>query len=158
MATTIPDSAAVDQALLAHLAGDPTLAGWLPDGVWWDLAAPNATRYVVVELLTHTDLATLGRGRSGEEYRVLVLATTIDRTTIKAAAQRIDALLEDAALPIPGFVLQALHREARVRDTEPDDDEPGLIWYHRGGQYRVLVARAADAIAARAHEAPSHNG
>lgn len=139
---TRPDSGAVDDAILAILNADAPLRALLPDGVYFDVAPPGSTGYAIIAIVAHADVAVFGR-RAGEEYRLLVLSTTLDRSASRPAAERIDGLLEDAAIAIDGFTLDAIHRDDRVRDREVDVTDPALVWHHRGGEYRVVVALAA---------------
>jgi hypothetical protein len=137
--TTLIDSGTIEAALVALLNADPVLVTLLPDGVYEDWAADNGDAFAVVRLLTERDLAAFGR-RVGEDYRFLVLVSTLEADIADAAARRIEALLDDGTLEVPGCTVQAMYTEARVSDDEPDGVTPGLTWQHRGGQYRVQVA------------------
>jgi hypothetical protein len=59
---------------------------------------------------------------------------------IKTAAARIDALLENQPLIVPGFAWMAAYRENRERGTEVDEHDPAIRWARRGGRYRVQMA------------------
>jgi hypothetical protein len=61
------DSSEVDAALLARLA-DSELAALLPDGVWFDVAAPGATQFVLVAQLSHADEPMLDGATAFETY------------------------------------------------------------------------------------------
>jgi hypothetical protein len=139
--TTLPDSSAIDDALIAVLLGDATLMGLLPDGVYYDSARPKAQRFVIVSVVTADDEPVLGR-RGYEDVLYLVKAVGLVSTgaDIKAAAQRIDALLEDGTLTIPGYVHMVTCREARIRYIEVDDVDDTIRWHHRGGHYRVQAS------------------
>jgi len=57
------------------------------------------------------------------------------------AAARIDALLEDQPLTVPGYGWLSTVRVERIR--EPGELDPGdtsIRWQHHGGRYRVQVA------------------
>ena len=64
---------------------------------------------------------------------------------IKAAAARIDTLLEDQTIMAPGsptvqvhgYTWMTCYRESRVRLTEVDDVDPSIRWFRRGGNYRI---------------------
>ena len=61
---------------------------------------------------------------------------------IRAAAARIDEVLEDQPLTASGYEWMTVHREGRVRTTEVDDLNPDIRWQHRGGFYRVDMVLA----------------
>ena len=140
------DSGATDAALVAALAADQTLAGLMPDGVWLDEAPPGLSRYVLVSLVESADVPQF-RGRAFESALYLVKA--VERSTsgggARAAAARIDAVLEGGTLqldgsPASGYALVELAREGRIPAlVEVDEADPGIRWQHRGGLYRVVV-------------------
>ena len=132
------DRAAIDDALVAVLAGDAALAALMPDGVWFDQAKPNARQFVLVSLFSARDGATFG-GRALEDAVYLVKAVSFSTSPAAAlaAAARIDTLLEDAALAVAGATCMALYREQAVRYPELDALDPAIVWQHVGGHYRV---------------------
>jgi hypothetical protein len=140
MAITV-DSSDIDAALLARLNGDTSLTALLPDGTFMDEAPPGAKRFVIVSLLDERDEPRFG-GRAYEDTLYLIKAVGLSTLypNMKAAAFRIDELLEDQVLTVTGYTPMALHREERVRLTEVDDVDPTIRWYHRGGRYRVRQA------------------
>jgi hypothetical protein len=141
------DSSAIDTALFARLQGDTTLLSYCPDGVYADEAPPGATRFVIVSLIEEVDVQTFD-GRAMEDALYLVEARMLSTAggNIKAAAARIDVLLENHVLgggspdPIPGYQWMAMFREGRVRSTEVDEVDPAIRWYRRGGRYRVVMS------------------
>jgi hypothetical protein len=138
-----PNSGAVDSALIGALQADTTLAGLMPDGVYFTVAAPGLTRFVLVGIFDSVDDGVFGhRGIESTLYFVkavgLSRATTIQ--TMKAAAQRIDELLELAFLPVPDYSFLDCVREERIAETVRDPVDPSLLWFHFGGHYRVQVA------------------
>jgi hypothetical protein len=139
------DSSAVDAAIVAALLSDATLSSLMPDGVFIDEANPNAKRFVVVSLIDHRDVAAFG-GRAYEDALYLVKAVAINTSgsDVKAAAARIDAVLEDEILTAPGYVWMTGHRESRIRSTEVDEVDRSIRWQHRGGRYRVQVSPAPE--------------
>jgi hypothetical protein len=141
MTATIPNSSAIDQAIIGVLLADPTLAAILPDGVYVDVAAPKATRFVIVSIVTADDEPIFG-GRGFEDVLYLIKAVVLQSTgaDIFAAAHRIDELLEDQPLTIPGYTHMVTCRETRIRYTEPDDVDDTIRWLHRGGHYRVQAS------------------
>jgi hypothetical protein len=137
----MPDSSAIDNALIAKLAADATLLGHCPNGVYWDEAPPGSTRFVIVSLIDQFDEAVFG-GRAIEDALYLVKAVALSTASVnmQAAAARIDALLEDQTLTVSGYSYMTMHREARVRITEVDDVDASIRWFHRGGHYRVQMS------------------
>ena len=141
MLNQVPDSSLVEDAVIAALLNDPGLQQLAPDGVWWDKAGEDATRYVIVSLISEGDVPVFG-GRGYEEYLLMVKAVMLNASSvdIRAVMQRFDALLDDpAALAISGYVFGGSWREARIHITEPDAVDPAIRWLHRGGHYRVQV-------------------
>jgi hypothetical protein len=131
----------VDAALVAKLGADTTLLALMPNGVYVDEAPPGSTRFVLVSLVDEDDVAEFGR-RAIEDALFLVKAVALSTTSanIRAAAARIDTLLEDGTLSVPGYTFAVMHRESRLRMTEVDDVDASIRWHHRGGRYRVQVA------------------
>lgn len=140
------DPSDIDTALLARLADDAPLKALVPDGVWWDVAPPLAKRFVIVSLVIGDAHASFDQGRAVEDARYLVKAVMLSGVpgaNIKAAAARIDALLEDQPLTAPGFTWSTTHRDGeagRIRHTEVDEVDDTIRWLHRGGYYRVQMA------------------
>jgi hypothetical protein len=138
------DSSDIDNAVSAKLGADTTLLGLCPNGVYFDVAPPNATRFVVLSVRNALDQATF-EGTAIEEvvYSVKAVMQKSAGGDVKAAAARIHALLHDQPLTVPGYTWMTVHRDdddPRIRYTEHDDKDPSIIWYHRGGNYRVEMA------------------
>lgn len=135
------DSSDVDNAIVAKLGADTTLLALCPNGVYFDEAPPNATRFVVVSLVDERDEQAFGE-RAFEDalYQVEAMALSTAGGNVKEAAARIDALLEGGTLAINGYSLMTIHREERVRATERDDADASIRWLRRGGRYRVMVS------------------
>ncbi len=143
------DSSNIDAALLLRLTSDTTLLALCPNGVYMDEAPQGSTRFVIVSLVEEADEAVFVTGRAIEDALYLVEARMLASAggDIKAAAARIDVLLEDQPLTlgsppsaVPGYTWMTVHREGRLRLTEVDDVDPKLRWYRRGGHYRVQMA------------------
>ena len=140
------DSGATDAAVVAALAADQTLAALMPDGVWLEEAPPGLSRYVIVSPVASVDTHQFG-GRAFEDVTYLVKA--VERSTsgggARAAAARIDAVLEGGLLqldgsPATGYGFVSMVREGQVGPVvEVDPVDPGIRWQHRGGFYRVVV-------------------
>lgn len=136
------DSSDIDNALMAMLGADTTLLGLMPNGVYWDVAPPKSTQFVIVSLDDEAD-GRMFEGRAFEDAVYLVKCVELSTVTTKnskAAAARIDALLEGQPLTVAGYAFMALYREGRVRQTEIDDADPTIRWMHRGGRYRVVMS------------------
>lgn len=137
----MPDSSAIDNALMAKLGADATLLAICTNGVYWDVAPPGSTKYVLVSLVDELDEPQFG-GRAYEDvlYRVRAIALSTAGANLQQAAARIDALLEDGALSVSGYTHMVMYRESRIRETEPLEDDPTKFWFHRGGEYRVQMS------------------
>jgi hypothetical protein len=144
----MPDSQDIDAAIVAKLAGDATLAALMQSGafVFMDQAppvdnTPGSGRFVIVSLITGEDVQQFG-GRSFEDALYSVEARMLSTAggNIKAAAARIDALLDHGTLTVAGYSLMTLYREERTRITEVDAVDASIRWYRRGGQYRVVMS------------------
>jgi hypothetical protein len=140
----MPDSSDIDNALIAKLGADATLLALVPNGVYWGEAPPNSTRFVIVSLVEEIDYQQFG-SRSHEETLYAVearmLSTVATGANIKAAAARIDVLLENQPLTIPGYSHMTTFRDSRIRlDPEVDENDSTIRWYRRGGNYRVVAS------------------
>jgi hypothetical protein len=143
----LPDSSAIDAALVATLGSDTTLLGYCPNGVYMDEAPPGATQFVIVSLVDEHDEAVYG-GRAFEDALYLIEARMLSTSggNIQAAAARLATLLEDqrfgvgSPLAVSGYTWMTTFRESRVRKTEVDAVDPTIRWYRRGGNYRVQMA------------------
>jgi hypothetical protein len=144
---TAPDSSVVDEALMEMLRTDPQLKSMCPDGVWWDAGDEKSKRFIVVSLVDHSDVAVFSEPgkscRAWEDNLFLVKAVMLNSAggSVRAAAARIDALLNDQAMEVgDGLVISAMFRERRIRMTETDSENSAVRWLHRGGHYRVQVS------------------
>jgi hypothetical protein len=139
------DTSDIANALIAKLGSDAALLALCPNGVYRDEAPPGATRFVIVSLMAGEDHGVFGR-RALEDAVYLVEArmlSTVPGANIKAAAARIDALLEDAPLTVAGFTWSATYREEPIALTERDDQDPSIRWFRRGGRYFVQMSHTA---------------
>lgn len=135
------DSGDIDAALAAKLIADAPLMAIATDGIWFDVAPQGKTKFVIVSLLNEDDEPMFG-GRAFEDGLYLVKAVAMETTSasVKAAAARIDALLEGGTLTVAGYSLMRMHRVSRVRMTEVDESDAAIRWQHRGGHYAVTVS------------------
>jgi len=139
------DSSDIANALIAKLGSDTELLALCPNGVYRDQAPPGATRFVIVSLMAGEDLGVFGR-RAIEAGVYLVEArmlSTVPGANVKAAAARIDVLLEDQPLTVAGFSWMTLHREEPLGITEVDAGDPSIRWFRRGGRYRLEMSHTA---------------
>lgn len=138
------DSGALDAALVAYLQADAALTARQPDGVFIDDVPPGAQRFVMVTVLEATDGETFSEGRAFEvvRYRVTAVGHTavVTGPDIRAAALRLDELLQGASLTVDGYPAGVtLARLGRIRLLEVDDEDRSLRWYHRGGVYELFA-------------------
>ena len=135
------DSSDIDNALVVKLSSDAALLALCPNGVYVDESPEGSTRFVIVSLVDESDEAVFG-GRAIEDALYLVEARMLSTAggNIKAAAARIDVLLEDVPLTVAGYTWMTLHRESRTRMTEVDDVDASIRWLRRGGQYRLQMS------------------
>jgi hypothetical protein len=146
----MPDSSAIDTALITKLLTDAPLRALLPDGVFWDkasgsmLTGGHATRFVIVSFVDHHDVQMFG-GRAYEDglYLVKAVARSDSSGDAEAAAARIDEILDGGDLDIDGYGLMVMQRESRIRLTEEDPVDLSIEWYHRGGRYQVMASAPA---------------
>ena len=140
----MPDSALIDNAIIAKLGADVTLLSYCPNGAFMDEGPEGMTRLVVVSLREHHDEPMLGATAYEEAvYHVeaqLLSTTPNANTNCRLAAARIDALLHYGTLTVAGFSLMLMRRESRERVTERDDVDQSILWYRRGGNYAVVVS------------------
>jgi hypothetical protein len=138
----MPDSAAIDAAIVSKLLADATLMALATDGVYIDEAAQNAKKFVIVSLVDESDAQQFG-GRAFEDALYLVKFVELSTTSAnaKTAAARIDTLLEQGTLTATGYGLMMMRREARlVPQVEVDEADPSIRWQHRGGHYRIVMS------------------
>lgn len=140
----MPDSSAVDAAVVSRLLNDATLAGLMPGGVFWDVASSGATKptkFVIVSQVIHEDEA-MFNATAFERFTYLIKAVELATSgaNIQAAAARIQTLLHDATFTVTGYGLMTSHRLERIRYTEVDEMNADTRWQHRGGRYVVEVS------------------
>jgi len=132
---------AVDAAVMAVLATDATLMALLPDGVWMEAAKPGAKRFVVVEPLEHDD--TYGFTETLYEryvYAVRAVALATDGALVMSGADRIQELLQEVPLTVPGYSWMTTLRLRRAREAELDAVDTDARFQHRGGHYEVWLS------------------
>jgi hypothetical protein len=134
------DSSDIDNAIVAKLLGDATLMALTPDGIFFDEGAPGLRRFVVISLVDEHDEPMFG-GRAFEDglYQVEARMLSTSGGNVKAAAARIDTLLDGGTLTASGYSLMTMRRVERVRVTEVDDADKSIRWQRRGGRYQIMV-------------------
>jgi hypothetical protein len=141
-----PETGAIDRALLEVLQADAELAALMPGGVWFGLAAKNLTQFVLITLQDGTDDGVFEhRGLESLVYAVqaIGLSRDVSLATMRDAAARIDALLDDTAAPLATPVDYAsidCAREKPLATSVVDEVNKELHWHHFGAFYRVTAA------------------
>jgi len=141
----MPETAAIDEAVIDLLQQDLQLQAVMPDGVFWGAGPPGATRLVVVTRLGQVDAPIFGGARAYEDvtYRIRAVAlSTLPHANAdaRAAEARIEALLGGGTLTAPGYTLMVARRLEPIHDTEPDAVDPAILWQVRGGDYQVMMS------------------
>ena len=142
----MPDSSAIDAAVIQRLSSDATLTSLMPDGVYWDIAPHGKNRFVKVSLVIHEDEAMLADEDGDKDafervtYRVLAIELATSGSNSIAAAARINGLLHNQTFPVTGYGLMSSHRIERHRATEADEENADVRWQHRGGDYEIFVS------------------
>lgn len=139
-----PEPSDIDTALRDKLVADATLRAVMPDGVFWNVAASGAKRFVILavidSIVEHDALGAVAHVDTLYQVEARGLSTT--DPDMRGAIVRINELLDTpaATLTVAGFELIALRQEAPTRGPEElDDVDPKVRWYRRGGHYRVVM-------------------
>ena len=131
----------VETALIKKLSADATLAQYMPNGVFLDVAPEGATRFVIVSVSTSRAQWELDDGETLRELVMLVkaVAQDSDASDIGPADERIEALLNHGTLDLSaaGCELMAMRWRDRVRYSEYDANKK--IWQHAGARYELTV-------------------
>jgi len=132
--------------VITHLAGDATLATLLPGGVHFGLAPQGKTAFALVTIDETADVAVFAETAAARRaievitYAVAAVVQTSAMGPATQAAARIDALLADQPLTVPGYGWLSTVRVDRIRDPgELDPSDKSIRWQHHGGRYRVQV-------------------
>lgn len=135
-------SSAIEAALLATLRADATLTAALPDGIHVALAPQHASAFGLVTLESAADQPVFGppgQRRAWEDvtYEVAAVTRSTSPSAGLDAAERIETLLEDAALTVAGYTGVSVERVGRVRYPDPDPVDASIVWQHAGVRVRV---------------------
>jgi hypothetical protein len=135
------NTAAIGNALIAHLGSDATLLTFCPHGVYRNQAPPHARQFVVVWLIDATDEYVFhASGYEDHLYGVEVRMLESAGGDCQGAAAHLDTLLQDVPLTAAGYVWSTTFRERAVDLLEVDVLEPTIRWRRCGGDYRVQMA------------------
>jgi hypothetical protein len=136
---TFGNSSDVDAAVIAQLQNDPELAAFGP--VVFGLAMKGETKFISIAQIDHDDLYSLGGGITWEAFDYLIEAVEqgSSGTNVKAAANRIRQVLQDALLTPAGYHLRIVEQRTHYVRIPEYDDVTGQYWQRRGGRYEVKV-------------------
>jgi hypothetical protein len=131
----------LEAAIFDLLSADGTLTGLAPGGVWRGVAPEGAQGIVVVfshaggpDFYTHTQ-----RAFSDVQYLIKAIGPGLSAIDTGAAYERVDALINDAALPLSSGRVMACRRASTI---SMDETEGGEVWHHVGGIYSIFVQGA----------------
>lgn len=135
---------AIDAAVIAKLANDATLTGLAPGGIYRDTAPQGVTTpFVIVSQVDHDDAYAIGSAAYQQvTYLIKGVHQSTSGTTAQQIADRIQVLLQGAALTMTGYRLMLLDREGSIAYTEVDDGSDRR-YQHRGGTYTVTAEATA---------------
>ena len=134
-------SSDITAGLQARLAGDATLAGLCPGGVFvWPAPLGVTQPFITVEMSSARDEGCGGGPRLSEViYEVAAVAPASQVATARQAAARIDALLDyQQGWTLTGYQVSGCRRTALVDSHEEDGSQR---WVTLGGEYALWVAR-----------------
>jgi hypothetical protein len=132
-------SSTLTAALQADLASDATLTAAAVGGVWLDPAPQNVVEpFVVIEPTGGNDE---GCGIGRLTYEVTVVAQASDVATVRTAADRLNTLLDYAAMlsSLTGFLVLGNRNTSPIDETY--EDITGR-WVRVGGEYTLFAEDA----------------
>jgi hypothetical protein len=132
-------SSTLTAALQAYLAADATLTAAAVGGVWLDPAPQNVVEpFVVIEPTGGNDE---GCGIGRLTYEVTVVAQASDVATVRTAAERLNTLLDYAAMlsSLTGFLVLGNRNTSPIDETY--EDITGR-WVRVGGEYTLFAEDA----------------
>lgn len=144
---TVTDVSGVDNAVFTRLASDATLTALVPDGVHWDLAPQGSTAFVVITSVPTSDRSNALADEDGWERLFYDLKAVINSSSVSKAndaAYRIHELFHHATLDLSaaGYTFMVSERFTPIKYSEDVQDNPAAKWWHRGGQYALMVCPA----------------
>jgi len=146
----LPDVGAIRAALVQKLLSDAPLMGLMTDGVAWDIAPQNATKFVKLSLAddARTDQFAVpnvaGSGTAYEALTVLILAVAMNTSGVDVgrAAYRIEQILDQQSLTVAGYTGVTVARDRGVDTANVDPTDLTIRWQSRGAYYSVYAAPA----------------
>lgn len=133
---------AIRDAVVAKLEASAALMAAFPDGVWFGVAPPGLTKFVIVSLVIAEDDDVMGEADAGMQTQ-LFLVKAVERSTsavnVAAGAVLIHTALQKQALTITGYSHMATRRVEHVEYPEVDEDTDER-WQHCGGRYEVMAS------------------
>ncbi len=154
------DPSEIDAAIVAKLGTSVQLATLFPDGIYFDVAPPDARQFVIVSLVIGQDEDIFGEADAGIQtrlYLVKVVDKTQSGTNVRTGAALIHELLQKTTLEIEGYDHMVTHRVEPVRYTEVDEDTDER-WQHRGGRYEVMCSAGESAYRQGAFDVGAFSG
>ena len=133
MGSALYSQLAAGAALTTKLGGTAIYQNITPVGI--------STPYVIFSYSGGGDDNTSPRRARSPVYTVKVVTADTDGTSGAAFADEtdalLDALLHSQTLTVTGW---GNYATTRVGDIAFDQEAGGVLYYHRGGQYRVRIA------------------
>lgn len=137
---SVHELASADLWIAGTLAGDSTLAGYAPGGVFADLAPDGTTTpYVVYALQSpgpDTLTANAVRLLTNPLFQVVAVGEASKMAAIVNAASRIDDLLKRASGTVTGGYIAVCYREQPLQKSELINT---VVWRSIGGLYRLIL-------------------
>jgi hypothetical protein len=139
------NAATITIAILNVLQGDAALAAVLPDGAWFAEAPPGSTRFVIVQLISASNVPMFG-GVAFKDCVYLVEARSLDSlgADVNTAYARIVDLFTDTPLVIDGYGTALIQFEEDIEMVEVDDVDPSIRWSRCGGHLHVMIAASTE--------------
>jgi hypothetical protein len=136
------NSADVDGSVVTRLLNDAQLMSLCPDGVFFGLARQGAQAFVVLDLVTHSDVYEFQDVATEIfTYQINAVALNTSGADVVGAAVRIDQLLQDQTWSIANYYMtDVCKRLEYVRLAILDPDNTSVRWQQRGGRYVVKAA------------------
>ena len=143
----LPDFFAIRSAIVQKLMADGTLMGLMTDGVAWDIAPQNATKFVKLSLADSTrsgifaDAGVAGSGVAYEEatYLILAVALMTSGVDVRTASLRMEALLDNQTLTVPNYTWMESTIDRHIDTTTVDPSDAAIRWQNRGFYLRVRM-------------------
>lgn len=131
----------IEEWLWGLLRGDPEMQGYVGQRVFAYVAPETASLpYVVFQPLSQRDANGIGTTRIMVETVFLVRAIGVESmSTLRPIADRIDALVLEAAALFPTIGLAQIQGAVRDEPFSLHEAAAGIAYRHLGGLYRLFV-------------------